>query len=143
MGLDIKEDGFHNNLKTLEERKGYFGKVNLRTGEKESYRLGQLIKFEKTNFLKHYFDFAKKILVLTEEDLKLKGEHKKTMSHTGTVTYHALKGEFGVHRTFVAWEPKQKDGKKGVDVKPEHCWMYFFDPRKVEQLKLDMNSSKS
>ena len=47
-------------------------------------------------------------------------------SHTATVTYHALKGEYGMHRTYVPWEPKNEAGEKGVNVTPEHCWMYAF-----------------
>lgn len=60
------------------------------------------------------------------------------VSHTGTVTYYAIKGDFGIHRTFVPWEPVV-NGVKGVDVKPSHSWMYFFDARAVEHLKMELN----
>ncbi len=50
------------------------------------------------------------------------------------MTYHALKGDFGNQRTYVPWEPEG-----GVDVKPEHCWMYFFDASKIHELKLEIN----
>jgi hypothetical protein len=38
----------------------------------------------------------------------------------------------------VPWEPVT-DGVKGVVVKPEHSWMYFFDAKAVEQLKIELS----
>lgn len=68
----------------------------------------------------------------------MQDKSKMHVSHTGTVTFRALKGDFGIQRTYVPWEPKE-NGVKGVLVKPEHCWMYFFDMKAVEQLKIDLN----
>jgi len=101
------------------------------------FQLDHLMIFEKLD-LKSYFEFAETILILDEKDYK---DPSKTPSHTATVTYHALKGEYGIHRTFVKWEPKT-DGKKGVEVKPSHCWMYFFDAKIVQELKLEITPRK-
>jgi len=76
------------------------------------------------------------LLAIEEKDLEDSG---KMMSHTAVVAYHALKGQFGARRTFVPWEPTQPDGTKGVSVLEEHCWMYFVDPKAVEQLKMELN----
>lgn len=155
---------------------GYFGRVNLRTGEKEDFTLGHLLAFKPgyadrqvlyspptlhamRSFLDRYFALASEVLVLQESQLKhapKPGEAVERLpSHTGTVTYHALKGEFGRHRTFVPWEPRNAAGEKGVNVHADHCWMcdshfaslpcsrrrlrYFFDASKVEEVKLARN----
>jgi len=137
VGLDINDSGFQENVEMLKKRKAYFGRVNLKTGENDSYQLGHILKLD-TDALSDWFEFAQKLLVLTAEDTKT---NNKTMSHTATVTYHALKGNYGVQRTFVPWEPIT-DGKKGVLVKPDHCWMYFFDAYAVEELKIDLAQKK-
>lgn len=110
-------------------------------------------------FLDQYFALASEVLVLQESQLKhapKPGEVVERLpSHTATVTYHALRGEFGRHRTFVPWEPKNAAGEKGVNVHADHCWMcdslstsllcshqyprYFFDASKVEEVKLVRN----
>jgi hypothetical protein len=41
--LDIDEEAFQENVKMLEERGAYYGRVNLRTGEQEKYRLGKIL----------------------------------------------------------------------------------------------------
>jgi len=137
IGLDINVEGFQKNVKKLAEKGAYFGRVNMKTGEKDAYKLDHLIKFESTH-KDDFFALADKVLVLGEADFNNKSKMK---SHTATVTYHALKGNYGIQRTFVPWEPVT-DGKPGVEVKPEHCWMYFFDARAVEQLKIDLNKKK-
>jgi hypothetical protein len=50
-----------------------------------------------------------------------------------------MKGNFGQQRTYVDWEP-EVNGKKGVIVKPEHRWMYFFDAGKIHEVKKELNS---
>jgi hypothetical protein len=40
VGLDISVKGFHENLEILKKRGAYYGRVNMRTGEKEDYTLG-------------------------------------------------------------------------------------------------------
>jgi hypothetical protein len=135
VGLDVSEQGFQKNIEKLYDKNAYFGRVNLATKEKELYQLNHLIDFEG-DFLKQYFDLAENILVLNEEDLN---NPEKTTSHTAVIAYHALKGNYGIQRTFVPWEPTT-DGQKGTLVKLEHAWMYFFDAGKIHELKLELNS---
>jgi len=135
VGLDVSEKGFQKNIKLLKKRDAYFGKVNLVTREKQDYQLEHLLEF-KEGFLAPFFDLAENTLVLTEDDFD---NPDKMKSHTAVVTYHALKGNFGLKRTYVDWEPVT-DGRKGVIVKPEHCWMYFFDAQQIHKLKLELNS---
>jgi len=138
VGLDIDETAFQENIELLSKRGGYYGRVNLRTGEKQFYRLDHLFQC-KEGFLQPYFNLADKILAYNESDLKNK---RKNVSHTGTVTFRALKGEFGLQRTYVPWEPNI-NGEKGIQVKPEHCWMYIVDPREVEKLKIELYQKRS
>lgn len=134
VGLDVDEQRFQGNIGLLARRGGYFGRVNLRTGEKEDYRLDHVLTFEK-GYLERYFDLAENVLVLSEKDFD---DPTKMKSHTAVVTYHAMKGNFGMQRTYVDWEP-EKDGQKGVLVRPEHCWMYFVDAGMIHPLKLELN----
>jgi hypothetical protein len=136
VGLDVDERNFQENIQLLKAKGGYYGKVNLVTLEKEDWKLGHLLKLENNQFLQPYFELCEKFLVLTKEHCK---DNTRMMSHTATVTYHALKGNFGVHRTFVPWEPTQPDGTKGVLVKPEHQWMYFLNPSVAEDIKRELN----
>lgn len=140
VGLDIRKEAFDENIERLKKMDGYYGRVNLATGEKKDYRLEHILGFNR-NFLPKYFALAENILVLGEEDLAPRGFTKngKTLSHTAVVTYHALKGNFGHQRTYVPWEPTTTAGDKGVIVTPEHQWMYFVAPDKVEQLKRELN----
>ncbi len=133
-GLDINENCFFDNVELLYHKNAYFGRVNLQTGQKDQYLLDNLFQFQP-GFLENYFSLAEQILVLTEDDLE---NPKKFVSHTATVTYHALKGSFGIQRTYVPWEP-YIHGQKGVLVKPEHCWMYFFDAAKIHGIKQELN----
>ena len=79
-------------------------------------------------------------------------------SHTGSVAYHALCGNYGVRRTYVSWEPfvEAVDGnvddgdddgtdsseathyRRGVRVTPEHARMYFFDAGAIHAVKLEL-----
>ena len=43
VGLDIDENAFQENVKKLDERGAYYGRINMKTGEKDHYRLGSLI----------------------------------------------------------------------------------------------------
>jgi hypothetical protein len=93
----------------LKAKGGYYGKVNLVTLEKEDWKLGHLLKLENNQFLQPYFELCEKVrsainniefsklvliriffqfLVLTKEHCK---DNTRMMSHTATVTYHALK----------------------------------------------------
>jgi len=139
VGLDINEERFQKNVERLKQKNCYFGRVNFRTGEKQDFKLEHLFEF-KSGFMDKYFKLADDILILNEKQLN---DSSRMMSHTATVTYHALKGEYGVFRTYVPWEPIQSDGSKGALVKPEHCWMYFFDARGVEQLKRELNNKSN
>ena len=89
----------------------------------------------KEGFLSGYKKLVDQVLAYDAQRLK---DKSKMTSHTATVTYRALSGQYGIQRTFVPWEPNV-NGVKGVEVKPDHCWMYFFDMRAVEQLKIDLN----
>lgn len=135
-GLDISQEAFSRNLRMLSDKCAYFGRVNLFTGEKEDYQLSAVLPFA-SNFIDDYSLFAERFLVLSEEDLQ--SPAKKT-SHTAVVTYHALNANYGLQRTFVPWEPTS-EGQKGVIVKPEHCWVYFFDASKIHPLKVELNRS--
>lgn len=130
-GLDISPEAFSRNVRMLDERGAYFGRVNLREGEKDNYQLNHVLPFN-SGFLNRYIEFAERNLVLCEEDLK---NPEKTMSLTAVVTYHALKGNYGTQKIFFPWKPYQKD----IIVKPEHCWMYFSDATKIHPLKLELN----
>jgi hypothetical protein len=130
-GLDIKEDKFQENVDLLRRRNAYFGRVNLKTGEKDDYALDKILEFQD-GFLQKYFNLCERTLVLSEADFKNKQKEK---SLTAVVTYHAMKGNYGLQRTYVHWEPKTGE-QPGVIVKPEHCWMYFFDASMVHEIKL-------
>jgi len=135
VGLDIDEKKFRNNVSFLAEMGAYYGKLNIRTGECVDYSLSKILSFKDD--ISDYFALAKSVLVLEDSDLSCP---EKTMSHTAVVTYHALKGDYGLHRTYVSWEPKDPaTSKPGVIVRPEHCWMYFFDASRIHQLKKDIN----
>jgi hypothetical protein len=136
VGLDIDRGAFARNLVVIKERGGYFGRVNLHTGEQDEFTLGHLLAF-KEGWLENYRKLAETILVLKEED---KRNESKTMSHTATVSYHAICGNFGLQRTFVQWEPVQEDGERGVVIDRDHCWLYFFNPTILEQLKFEFNN---
>lgn len=136
VGIDIDKTAFQNNLKVLKERRQYYGRVNIKTGEKDEYKLEDVLSFDQ-EYLKSYFSLAEEILVLKEEHLKEKP--KRTESHTGTTTYHALKDNNTIVRTYVGWEPIQEDGSRGIKVDPDYCWMYFFDMTGIEKLKKELN----
>lgn len=164
VGLDINPSAFKKNVELLKEacvhvyvvsywrsfcRGGYYGRVNLRSGEQEEYKLNHLISFKQgyltdiasctscspvplpSSFLDQYFALASQVLVLEESQLmhapKPGDVVHRLPSHTATVTYHALRGEYGKQRTFVPWEPVNETGERGVQVMPEHCWMYVDD----------------
>lgn len=137
VGLDISEEAFARNTSLLSEKKAYLGRINLVSQEKEGLGwegLEKVIQF-RPGFLDRYFALAEQVLVLKEEDLK---NPEKTKSHTAVVTYHALKGHFGLQRTFVRWEPSV-GSQKGVIVKPEHQWMYLFKASEIHTLKKELN----
>ena len=90
MGLDVDVEGFKNNVKLLKERGGYYGRINLHTGESEDYTFSHVLNWNgKLDFLEAYFKLAESVVVLDSKDNK---DKKKMQSHTATVTYHALKG---------------------------------------------------
>eukprot|EP01120_Amphizonella_sp_Union-15-10_P005338 TRINITY_DN16092_c0_g1_i1.p1 TRINITY_DN16092_c0_g1~~TRINITY_DN16092_c0_g1_i1.p1 ORF type:complete len:306 (-),score=32.88 TRINITY_DN16092_c0_g1_i1:28-945(-) len=136
VGLDIIPQEFQNNLKLIASKGGYYGRINLKTLEKENWKMDHIFQFNDNKFLDKYFQFVEKLVVVKPEDLKNK---LKTKSHTATVTYHALKGNYGPQNTFVPWGVNFPSGVKGADVKPDHCWMYFFNPTIVEQVKRRLN----
>ena len=90
VGLDVNVEGFHDNVRLLKERGGYYGRINLHTGEKEDYRLSHLLDFKDRNFLESYYKLAEAVVCLNRPDLK---NPKKMKSHTATVSYHAIKGK--------------------------------------------------
>ncbi len=137
VGLDILEEKFHENLALLQEQKIYKGKINLVTGERKNYCLEQLISFSNPKkILANYSSVAKKMLVFNEQQISEKG---RMISHTAPVTYYAMQKEYGMHRTYVPWEPKVND-ELGVIVKPEHSWMYFFDAGKINKVKKEIQA---
>ncbi len=168
VGLDVNPQEFQNNLDLLQQESidGYFGKVNMRTLEihlqsQTKHPMGQMLiehilkpiqkqmkeqhgKDLLDQFLQKYFALCESILVLTPQDLQNQDSNKKYLSHTATVTYHALKGNFGIRRSFVPWEPilNKDTNERGVDVKEEHCWMYFVSVNAVESLKYKFQSTK-
>ncbi|KAL9650283.1 hypothetical protein ABK040_014937 [Willaertia magna] len=156
VGLDVNVKGVNSNLKELNEN--YFGKINFSTGkirdtkiENETIKslLFQLFSNEniRTQALEKYFTVSEKYLVLTEEHFKQYEKEKKQNisppsrfpSHTATVTYHSLKNNFGIQRTFVPWEPKLTGKQKGVMVNNKHQWMYLVNPVALENLKIKKN----
>ena len=148
-GLDIKVDAFERNRKLLQERGHYFGRVNLATGEKEDFQLEDLVGFDESSvegligigknrsYLNVYNGLAQRTLLLRKDDFKK--PDGRMVSHTATVTYHAMNGEFGPQRTFVDWEPNLSEGRKGVRVTKGHQWMYFFDAGAIHRIKKEIN----
>lgn len=146
-GLDIKYHAFKENKKIIKNHEGYFGRVNLLKKKHYGYKLGHIIPLMNIS-LDPYFKFAEKVLVLKNEDLNNK---KKMPSLTATVTYHALKGNFGLCRTFVSWENivgpdiegnPTGEWQIGTIVKPRHSRIYFFDPIVVENLKVQLRGRR-
>ena len=84
-------DGFQENVKLLKERGGYLGRINLHTGEVDDYKLGHLLDFKGKDFLADYFKLAEAVVMIERNDLK---NPKKMKSHTATVSYHAIKGNY-------------------------------------------------
>jgi hypothetical protein len=76
VGLDIDLAAFQKNVKLLKEIGGYFGRVNLFTGEKDNYQLDHLLSFNSKDFLNDYFKLADQVLVINEDQLK---EYPKRM----------------------------------------------------------------
>ena len=138
VGLDIDRARFMSNLELLDRKGAYLGKVNPVTGEREDYRLNGIIDFDEVS-LARYFGLIENVLVLNEEDLLDPG---KMISHTAAVTYHAMRGNSGIRRTYTPWEP-ETDGKRGVLVEPEHQWIYFFDAGKIHEIKKKVNITAS
>jgi len=114
VGLDVNIEAFIANLISLKK-------------EKIFYSIGTL------NALDEYNEIAEQILYLKE------GEEGKFKSHTATTFYHALNKNFGLQRTFVNWEPKQKDGEKGVIVNNFHTLAFYFDAKKIHSYKEELN----
>ena len=140
VGLDINLEKFHENVKMMEEKmNAFYGKIDFRTFEKFSPNnsLDSLFHFKSKQFIHHYIAFATDVLVLTEKDLT---DPTKTKSHTAPTFLYSIKGDFGLKRTFVAWEPIDEKGQRGVQVLPQHSVAYFFDAPKVQQLKLLLNN---
>jgi hypothetical protein len=134
VGLDIDVKKFWKNLTELNKIGGYFGRVHLVNRELENYVLSDIVSFTEP-FLQPYFDLAEERVIMSLDDFDDPG---KMRSHTAVVTYHALKGHFGMQRTYVDWEPKV-EGRLGVNVTNNHNWMYFFDLTRVEALKDKFN----
>lgn len=88
VGLDIKPASFADTIELLKARGGYFGKVNLLTGEKSDYTLNDIFAFNDFSsgnvpWIKEYLELCERVLVLQETDLQDAG---KMMSHTAVVT---------------------------------------------------------
>lgn len=135
VGLDVNEVAFEKNKDLLKERGAYYGRVNLLTGEEDGYKLKDVLDF-KGDYKEQYFKLAEKTMVLNEKDLE---DKSKKQSHTGVVTYNALKGNFGEQSTFIRFQSSKKEGFNMIDIKPEHCWCYFFDVSVVHNLKVELN----
>ena len=138
VGLDIDKYRFKSNVELMEREGAYLGRINPVTSEKESFKLEGLINFDKCS-LERYFRLVEAVLVLDEIDLN---NPRKRMSHTATVTSHAMKGNFGTRRTYTPWELSIGD-RKGTNVKPEHRWIYFFDAGKLHEIKKKLNPTAS
>jgi hypothetical protein len=134
VGLDIDSTAFAENIERLAVLDAYHGRINLWTGAVEGNVFPELFDFSKTN-LEDYLEFAGRILVLEEADLE---NPARTLSHIATVVYPALRGDRGLHRTFLPWEPMTENGP-GVVVTDEHAWLYFVDAGAVHPLKLKLN----
>jgi hypothetical protein len=134
-GLDVRPEAFLANVTELEKRGGYFGRLHLPSGVWDQFGDAHLFVGGRPA-LDPYEEVARNVLVLDEEHI---GQPGRWVSHTGTVTYHAMRADFGSHRTFVRWEPTLADGSKGVEVQPYHQYVYFFDPRAVQTLKRERN----
>jgi hypothetical protein len=142
VGLDVRRDKFQHNIGLLKEKGKYFGRVNIATGEKQDYTLDHVFNFSHLEqALNEYYKLAEQVLVLKEEHLNVGKDRMPSL--TATVSYHAIKGNFGKQRAFVPWEEVHDDGSKGPIVDEEHRWMYFVDAGAVENLKLEVNGLKS
>jgi hypothetical protein len=118
VGLDVNREEFITRLDELAERNIYLGSVNLR----------------ELPCIDEYVEKARKILYRAPGDDK-EGKFK---SHTGSVLFCSVTGDYGVKRTYVQWEG-EVDGEKGVMVEPHHAMMYMFKANKIHPLKLEYN----
>lgn len=134
-GLDIDPAAFESNCRLLEERGAWYGTLDLLTGEREGDTFEDVLDFGPKT-LASFLDIAERILPLDESEVGLPG---KTQSMTATVTYRALRREFGRCRTWLPWEPTGKDGSRGPVVRPEHARVHFLDAGAIHGLKLDLN----
>ena len=159
VGLDVNRKAFKQNIKAIAHRGGYFGRINFATGKDKDTRkhsnefVNAVTRYLfgneciRKNVLEKFFELSEQYLVLQEDHLPqsriISNETRPTrfMSHTAVVTYHALKGNFGLRRTFVPWEPKLQQGK-GVMVEEDHQWMYLVNPAIAEMLKISQNRSE-
>lgn len=136
-GLDIRPEAFLANVAALDARGGFYGRLHLPSGvwDNPSWAAVHFCVGGRPA-LDPYEEIARDVLVLEDAHVDQPG---RWMSHTGTVTYHAMRSAFGPRRTFVPWEPTLVDGSKGVEVRPEHQFVYLFDPRAVQALKRERN----
>jgi len=146
-GIDINLDAFKKNVNLLRERGAYYGRINMATGEKQEWTLKNdwflpnrnsefsILEDPAMAYLSDYFQFCETILRLNDED---QTNSLKQNSHTAVIAYHALKGNYGIKRTYVSWEPIT-NGVPGFDVKPDYAWIYFFNAAEIEILKLELN----
>ena len=125
LGLDMNVQRFELYKKTLEERGGYFGAYNTFTGEYVDWKLGD--SKDTADFVENYRRVAQDVLVMDPKD---KGRPGKVASKTAHVTLRASLGQTGRFITGVGWE---EEG--GTEVLASHAWVYFFDFRKVMELK--------
>ncbi|KAG2385639.1 hypothetical protein C9374_003454 [Naegleria lovaniensis] len=157
VGLDVNRKAFKQNIKSIANRGGYFGRINFATGKDKDTRnhnnefMNAVTRYLfgndtiRTMALEKFFTLSEQYLVLQEDQCSQSSivvgtSPTRFMSHTAVVTYHALKGNFGLRRTFVPWEPKLQQGK-GVVVEADHQWMYFVNPAVAEQVKISENGT--
>ena len=130
-GLDIRLEGFMENVELLRERGGYFGRVNLRTGEQDGFTLSHIFPYSAQG-LGLYREVAGRTLILEEEHLT---QPDRFVSFTGSVLWNTLHQRYGMQRSFAHW------AKDPVLVTPEQSWAYFFYAKAAHDLRVELNSS--
>ena len=129
LGLTFPWECFEEYKDILASRGGYFGRYNAYTDVYEDWHgpEGKDTQF----FVARYRDACDSIV---EMNPRPEEKSSKFVSRTAHITRRASSGQFGKCKTGVPWE----DPDEGSMVHEHQAWVYFFDFRKVMELKAEM-----
>jgi len=121
----LNQKKFKENLELIEANNGYYGRVNLKTGQQDKFKLGNIFQFTP-GCLDYYLDLAEHLLQREDEH-----NHKKVHSCTCAAIYNALRPHYGFKKM-----KRPCIADLDLATTPEdHCWLYFFDARVVAKLR--------